>query len=392
MKPSEPEPSSPCYRHKNLQIVFGLSLISALGGTALIPAFPSIVKELNLSATEIGLLTSVYTIPGFVLIPVFGVLADRFGRRKVILPSLIIFSVAGGACALFRDFNTILVLRLFQGIGAASLVPLGAVIICDIYSGKERAEALGYNSSVINVGMAAFPALGGALAMLAWSYPFLISLAALPVGLLVFFSLTNPEPKRDSSLRDYFGNLRQTLTDLRTLALFVISCVTFLVLFGTYLTYLPILTENSFGATPVVIGLIMAVMFLAAALTASRAKYFLRFRNENGLLKTSFVLYAAALIIIPLATNIWLLLLSPIIFGAAHGINGPSRMVLLSRSSGMEQRGAVMSLNEMFLLLGMSLGPVLMGLFLALWGMASIFYAGSILSLAMLAIAAAVLK
>ncbi len=59
--------------------------------------------------------------PGVLLTPVLGVLGDRVWRRKVLVPSLMLFGVAGAACSLVRDFNSLLVLRLFQGAGVAPL-------------------------------------------------------------------------------------------------------------------------------------------------------------------------------------------------------------------------------------------------------------------------------
>jgi MFS transporter, ACDE family, multidrug resistance protein len=68
-----------------------------------------------------GLLITVFTLPGVFLTPVAGVLSDKFGRKTVLIPSLLLFGVAGGACALARDFELLLGLRVLQGVGAATL-------------------------------------------------------------------------------------------------------------------------------------------------------------------------------------------------------------------------------------------------------------------------------
>jgi MFS transporter, ACDE family, multidrug resistance protein len=104
--------------------------------------------------------------------PVLGVLPDRYGRKKILVPALLLFGLAGGACAFARGFEALLILRFFQGMGAAALGTLNVTVIGDIYEGRERSAALGYNSSVLSFGTASYPAIGGLLATFGWFYPF----------------------------------------------------------------------------------------------------------------------------------------------------------------------------------------------------------------------------
>lgn len=115
---------------------------------------------------QVGLLITVFTLPGVVLTPIWGVLSDRYGRKRVLVPSLILFGLAGGACALARNFELLMVLRTIQGVGAAALGAINVTIVGDLFSGRERTAALGYNSSVLSSATAAYPAIGGALATL----------------------------------------------------------------------------------------------------------------------------------------------------------------------------------------------------------------------------------
>ena len=207
MNQEQGENKKKIYLDTNLQIVFGVTLMAVLGVASITPAFPRIIQELGVSSLGIGLLISVFTFPGVILTPILGVFADRYGRKRILVPSIFLFGIAGGACALARDFNILLILRFFQGVGAASLGSLNVTIIGDLYSGRERATAMGYNASVLSVGTAAYPAIGGALAMVAWYYPFVLPLLALPLGFVVLFSLKNPEPMIGQHLKDYFRTL-----------------------------------------------------------------------------------------------------------------------------------------------------------------------------------------
>src|SRR5918997_1140204 len=171
----------PVYLDKNLLIIFAVTLMGLLGVSSITPAFPKIVKELNISPQDIALLVTVFTFPSIVLTPILGVLADRFGRKKILVPSLILFGIAGVACAFAHDFNLLLILRFLQGIGAASLNSLNVTIIGDLYSGQERTAAMGYNASVGSIGTSSYPVVGGAIAGLGWNYPFMLPILAIPI-------------------------------------------------------------------------------------------------------------------------------------------------------------------------------------------------------------------
>jgi len=135
--------------------------MAVLGVSSISPAFPRIMEALNISEAEVGMLIVAFTIPGVVLTPFIGILADRIGRKRILVPSLFLFGLAGGACALVTEFDTLIVLRVLQGIGATSLATLNLTILGDLFHGERRAAAIGLNASVLNIGIAAYPLLGG---------------------------------------------------------------------------------------------------------------------------------------------------------------------------------------------------------------------------------------
>jgi len=197
----------------NLHIVFSVTLMSVVGIFSVAPAFPKMVVEIGISPSRIGLLISVFTVPGIFLMPILGTLADLFGRKAVLVPCLVLFAVAGTACFYARDFQSLLVFRFFQGVGAAPLSSLNITVITDLFSGRERTAAVGYNQSVFSFGAAGMTVLGGVLASVGWAFPFLLPLAALPVGYLVMFVLKSPNTKGGSTLRGYFRALLSKITE-----------------------------------------------------------------------------------------------------------------------------------------------------------------------------------
>jgi len=381
----EPVPQNgsirPLYLDHNLQIVFLITLMAVLGVASLTPVFPKIAKELSVSPQSIGLLITVFTLPGIVLTPVLGVLADRFGRKKILVPSLMLFGIAGGACALARDFQLLLIFRFFQGVGAASIGSLNATLIGDLFSGKNRMVAMGYSSSVLSIGTATYPALGGFIALFGWYYPFLLPLLAIPVGLLVLFSLKNPEPDNQQDFFKYLRAAWKSMKNIRVLSYFTANLFTFIILYGAFLTFLPIFIGNRFSTSPFLIGLVMSCMSVVTAITASQLGPLIRIFTDSRLLKLSFILYALGLLLIPFVHSLWFLVLPIILFGLAHGTNIPIIQALIAGEAPMEYRGAFMSLNGMILRLGQTLGPLVMGAVYVLFGISGVFFAGSVMAL-----------
>ena len=292
------------YLDTNLQIIFGITLTYIMGVSSITPAFPRMVKELNISAKDVGLLITVFSFPGILLTPFLGVVADRWGRKRIIIPFLMLFGVAGGLCFFVRDFKLLLILRLIQGIGAAPLGSLTVTIIGDLYSGKELVTAMGYNSSIRSIGSAGYPAIGGALAMIGWHYPFILPVIAVPIGFLVLSTLKVPEPKNEIHIREHLNIVWKKLRNRQVAGLLVIGIIIFIMLFGSYMTCFPLLLGNSFSASPLIIGLIIASVSLIAAFTSSQLDKIIKLFSKKAILKMSFILYTLALLIIPFISQL----------------------------------------------------------------------------------------
>lgn len=367
----------PLYRDPNLWVVFGVTLMAVLGVSSVTPAFPRVARELGVSPRQVGQLVTGFTLPGVFLAPALGILADRWGRKRVLLPSLLLFGLAGGACALARDFRLLVGLRFLQGVGASSLGVINITLIGDLYEGPRRAEAMGYNASVLSVGTAAYPALGGALATLGWSYPFALPLLALPVGLLVLRRLHNPEPGGGMALGEYLRRTWGGVRNRRALGLFGATFVTFVILYGAYLTYLPFYVEETFGASPFVIGLLMSGMSLTTALTSSQLGRLARVARPSTLIGVAGLFYGLSLAGVRLAPTLGWLAVPALAFGVAQGLNIPTLQTLLATLAPLEQRAAFLSLNGMVLRLGQTVGPLLMGWAFGLGGMDAVLYGGA---------------
>lgn len=370
-------------RDPNLHVIFAVTLIAVMGVSSLTPAFPEISRALGVSSRQVGLLISVFTVPGVVLAPVLGVLADRWGRKRVLVPSLLLFAVAGSACAFARDFQLLLALRLLQGIGAAALGALNMAILSDLYTGHARTTAMGYNSSVLSVGTASYPAIGGALTGIAWYTPFLLPLSALPVAFLVAFRLETRDPALETGLREHLTQTLAAARGRRVVSAFLASTLAFIVIFGPYLAFVPILLDRRFGASPLAIGLLFSLGSISSAVASARLGQVARHVPETRLVAFGFMAYAVAMAAIALAGNPWLLAVPVVLFGAANGMAIPSLFTWLMGLVSDEQRGAILALNASVLRLGQTLGPLVAGTLSVIGGLDAVFLGIAVLSLGM---------
>lgn len=379
-----PNPSGrPLYLDPNLNIIFAVTLLAVLGVSSVAPVFPSLAAELGVGAEAVGLLITVFTLPGIVLTPVFGILADRFGRKQVLVPALVLFSLAGTACAFARSFEALLLLRFLQGIGAASLGSLNATLIGDLFRGRQRTEAMGYNASVLSIGTAIYPSLGGALAALGWYVPFALPIAGVAVAAAVLFRLETVPVEGGGGLGTYLRQALGGMKNRKVIGLFLVSVTTFIVLYGAYTTFIPLHLADRFGSTALGIGMIMSIGSVSTAVTASNLRLFHRALSSEGLIASAFALYTLSFLAIPWLPGHWLVAAPVALFGVAQGLNYPVVMSLLAEIAPMEQRAIFMSANGMVLRVGQTLGPLIMAGVFAWGGMDRVFYVATGICFAM---------
>jgi len=379
-------------RSKTLQITSAITNMAIMGVTSIAPALPKMAQELNRTTGEIGLLITVFTGPMIVFTLIFGLLGDKIGRKKIIVPSLFLFGVAGGMCSLTKDFNLLMILRLVQGIGGASLFPLAISVICDIYSGKERTTAIGYNSSANQLGHIIFPAVGGALAMLGWNYPFLLATLAIPIGLLAVFSMDDSCLRNNQSFKEYLAGAFGSVKSKQAIGLFATAVILFVINYGAYMTYLPFLLADSFGASSFLIGLILLVMYLASSIMASQLGRLAKRTSERKLMKLSLLAYVPTLIAMPLAPSIWTILLPIVAMGVLWGVAMPAMYAILAEVAPENCRAAFMAVDELFVRAGQTLGPILMIAAFGAWGISGVYYAEAAFAVLLLTIVAFTIK
>ncbi len=377
------DPRSPL-RDGNLQIVFGITVMAILGTFTITPALPRIVREMRISPSEIGLVITVFTLPGIFIMPLIGACADRFGRRRVVGACLLVFGLSGLACYWVVDFSTLLFLRFVQGIGAAPLSSLNIAFISDLYSGRTRTTAMGYNQAVLSIGAAAFTAIGGGLATLGWRYPFVLPVLALPVALLVVRVLKTPTAQVPPRLTDYLADASRTLRQRPIVLSYAATVLGLTVVWGAYFTYFPILMGLKLDQPPALIGLVMTAMTLSSAMSSALVGRLSARVPGRDLLRASFLLYGLALAVVPWIADPWLLAAPVAVVGLAQGLFIPTVQSILGHFSTIENRGIVMALYGSAIRAGQTLGPLSMGLLFPWVGVDGVFFVSAAMAFALI--------
>ncbi len=365
---------------RKLYIIFGITLIAVMGVASITPALPQIAKTLNLTNSQIGLLISAFTFPGIFLTPIAGIFADQWGRKKIIVPSLFIFATAGFSIFFIHDFHYIIVMRVLQGIGAASLGSLNTTLIGDFFKGKQLPQVMGYNASVLSMSTASYPLIGGALASIAWFYPFIMPLLAVPVGLFVIFGIEEPQIEKVTSFKKYLKEISKGIMQKEIIGIFILGTLTFIILYGAFLTYLPFLLNHRFDFSSAQIGIFISLSSITTAIVSTQVGKLSWKYGSLSLLKIAFVLYFIVTVLMPNIFDIYIIILPIVLFGTAQALNIPSLQTILAKLTSDKHRGAFMSLNGMVIRLGQTLAPMIIGLGYSFDGLEGAYYLSALVA------------
>ena len=162
-------------------LVAGAFFMEILDGTVIAPAAPHIAAELGVAPVDINVAITGYVLTLAVLIPISGWLADRFGARRVFTLALVIFTVASAACAAAPNLPVLVATRVLQGVGGATMVPVGRLAVLRSTEKSDLVRAIAFLTWPALVAPVIAPAVGGLLSSYAsWRWIFLIN---VPLGL-----------------------------------------------------------------------------------------------------------------------------------------------------------------------------------------------------------------
>ncbi|QAY68351.1 MFS transporter [Paenibacillus protaetiae] len=339
-----------------------------LGNSMLIPVLPAIRKQLSITSFQSSLLITVYSVMAIILIPLAGYLSDRFGRKKIIIPALIVTAVGGAICGaasmlMAHPYGLLVGGRIVQGIGAAGAMPIVIPLVGDLFKSEEQVSGgLGLIETSNTFGKVLSPILGSLIAWLSWYAPFLSIPVFCAISILLVAVQVKPPRKEETPVP--FHEFVHTLGKLfrkqgRWLYVVFASGGLAMFMLFAFLIYLSDTLEEQFHLKGIGKGFVLAVP-LALLCTASyltgkiigESKARMKWMITGG-----FVLSAIALFFTMTAQGLVFRIALLSVSGVGIGAALPALDALITEGVEKEERGTVTSLYSSLRFVGVALGP-----------------------------------
>lgn len=350
-----------------------IPLVMTIGNSMLIPVLPVMENQIQITSFQTSLIITVYSVVAIFLIPVAGFISDHVGRKKVIVPSLLIAAIGGfisgwAAWKLTNPYILILIGRSLQGVGAAGAAPIVMPLIGDMFKNEEEVSTnLGIIETSNTLGKVVSPILGAFLAGIFWYLPFFVIPVFCTFSLLLMIFLVKRAKVEHEPvpLRIFVKKLREIfkLNGRWLFATFFIGIILMFVLFGV-LFYLSDTLEKNFGINDLKKGLILAVPLGALCLSSlitgkviKDHKLLMKWITFGGLL-----LLAASIFSLSFSKNLWYMIIMFLLSGVGIGASLPCLDHYVTEGIEQKQRGTITSLFHSMRFIGVASGPPVMAL------------------------------
>ena len=354
-------------RSRNAILMVALVVLVDITGFGLIlPLLPFWAEKLGANPFEVGLILTVYALAQFLFTPVLGMLSDRFGRRPVILVSLLIEALGFALTALAGTLPLLLVARFVGGLGASNIGSAQAVV-ADVTAPKDRARGMGMIGAAIGVGFVVGPAFGGVLAGLGSTVPFWAAFGvALVNAALVFWLLPETRGQRAASSQPakrfaLFAGWQRALRTPAIARLIVVNLF-FTLAFTAMEAVFPLFTQRVFGWQALQNGYLFTyvgviIVIMQGGLVGQLVKRF----GERGVQIAGLALLAVGLALLPFSGTLALLLVALALLSIGDGAVTPTNNALLSLAAPADAQGETLGLSQGMAGLGRMVGPLLAG-------------------------------
>ncbi|HAX88866.1 MAG TPA: MFS transporter, partial [Cyanobacteria bacterium UBA11370] len=203
-----------------LLVLLAAGSLTTMAGGVVAPVLPEMVQQLHLNPAFAGNLVSMHCLTIALFSPPLGILADRIGRLRVLIPSLILYALFGTAGALMHELVPLLVVRGLLGAASGGIAAASLGLLGSLYEGEARSQALGYATSTLTITGIAFPLLGGWVGSTHWQFAFYLYGLGLPLALLAGLILKDNQPLQAKAMgTDSGSKLKSILGHPHTLRL-----------------------------------------------------------------------------------------------------------------------------------------------------------------------------
>lgn len=357
-----------------VQIVMVATAIGVGGTYVVSPIVSDLTGPLGVSEAEAGQLITAFVAPSILLVPAMGLLADRVGRKPVLVAGLIVFGLCGGAIGLVSEYLTVLGLRVMQGVGYAAIIPVGVTMIGDLYEASREATAQGLRIVSIQLIGLLSPPLAGLLVVGSWRYPFLLYFVALGVAGWAWVALPTVDPKGGESLRRYAVDLAASIRRPVIAAVMLLFAVRF-VLTTAFITFVSVLLARTTGASAFTAGVVVSAFSLISLVGSAQAGRITASWNSLLALVGGFVLGGVGMAAIGVSGSLLAVLFGTALLGVGAGITGPIQKSLVTQLADPSLRGGAVSSAVIFQSVGQTAAPLLMGLVIQYYSVGVAFVA-----------------
>ena len=352
-----------------------IPLIMTLGNSMFIPVLPKLEEKVGITSFQSSMIITSYSISAIFLIPVAGYLSDRFGRKMVILPSLI-FALIGGLIAGFASwkmedpYTMIIIGRVLQGIGAAGAMPIVLPLVGDLYQDDDEkiSSTLGIIETSNTFGKVLSPILGSVFAAILWFLPFFsISVLSLISFALILFFVKAPKDKDEPvKFKEFLSNTKKVFKAKGKwlYTVFLNGVLVMLILFSM-LFFLSENLESVHHIKGIKKGFVLAIPLLVLCISS-----FISGRKIKGdlALMKKIIMFGLIAMSVSIAfvgftsKKLILLLIVTSIVGLAIGALLPALDAIITENIKKELRGTVSSFYSSARFIGVAAGPPIMSL------------------------------
>ncbi len=351
-------------------IFLGMSIIS--------PILPIYARSFDVSYTLVSLAISMYAFGRFLADLPVGMVADRFGRRPLMIVGTLLLTVTAYLNAIAGSFGEFLIYRLIQGLGSSMWMTSRTTLLADILKPEERGRIMSYFQAFMLLGSSAGPTVGGFVAT-AWGIraPFYFyALTGLISLIITILLIKEPEGVKHHSEGSQFSF--RTLKRLMSNRSYSMACLaTFTVFFmrtGIRGTMIPLYADGVLGLDEAAIGTVISYATIINLVMTIPMGYAIDYFGRKPPIVSTLFLTALSSLVFPFTTDYAQMSLAAVLLGVGTGGSGQAPLALATDATIHEPHGVSMGLYRLFGDIGFVVGPIVLGFIADGYGLRMPFY------------------